>query len=323
MRFPLALLLLLCSMPTFASTPEPQVPERRFQEVWGYVIAGEEKALAAAFPITDLAYFGASLSARGDLVSVPDLRRVQTFSGRRHLVVALLDNQALAHMVLSPDFPVRARLIAAIAEAGSRYDGVQIDFETILTSDREHFWSFLKDLKRELGGRILSIALPARTKAVDDPFDYRKIEPLVDRIVVMAYDEHWSGSGPGPIASLAWGRKVAEYSMQVIPTAKLIMGAPLYGRAWIDKRLARAHVHSGVSQIQAEKGIAAAQRAEGIPTFSYQETVNVTVYYEDVESQKARLALYSGVGAKAVAFWRLGQEDPSLWPLVFGAEPQR
>ncbi|GAB1484682.1 hypothetical protein MASR2M78_35000 [Treponema sp.] len=170
-----------------------------FSEVWAYLMNGEERFLDASQPITDVAYFGAGMNASGRLAGVPDPARVRSIAPkvqRVHLVVAETSNLALTHFSIDPEFPLRAVLISEIAEAARLFDGVQIDFEAVLTKDAAHYQSFLFDLKAALGTKMLSVALPARWKAVGDPYDYPKIASIVDRVVVMAYDEHWSTSSP-------------------------------------------------------------------------------------------------------------------------------
>ena len=145
------------------------------------------------------------------------------------------------HFCLDPQFRLRDDLITAIAAAAEPYDGVQIDFETVSASDSDSFYEFLSILKKKLGSKTFSVALPARTRNVGDAFDYAKISSIADRIIVMAYDEHWSGSAPGSIASLEWCRKVSAYSRSIIPPSKLVMGLPFYGRAWATANPAKAY----------------------------------------------------------------------------------
>ena len=45
----------------------------------------------------------------------------------------------------------------------------------------------------------------------------------MDKIIVMAYDEHWATSAPGAIASLSWCKKIADYASSVIPKEKLVI----------------------------------------------------------------------------------------------------
>ena len=108
-----------------------------------------------------------------------------------------------------------------IAEAAGEFDGVQIDFEAVRENDRENFFSFLGELKARIAPKPLSAALYARTRDIpDDPYEYARVEPHTDRILVMAYDEHWSGGAPGPVASMDWCARVAEYARQKIPAGK-------------------------------------------------------------------------------------------------------
>ena len=109
----------------------------------------------------------------------------------------------------------------------------------------------------------------------------------------MAYDEHWSGSGPGSIASLAWCQKVAAYAVSVIGSDKLVMGLPFYGRAWAETSLSKAYRFSGISRLLTEKNVSDMARVDSVPSFSYSETVNVTVFYEDEQSIRDRAAMYS------------------------------
>jgi spore germination protein YaaH len=132
----------------------------------------------------------------------------------------------------------------------------------------------------------------------------------------MAYDEHWSGSKPGPIATMAWCRNVANYALQVIGKDKLIMGIPFYGRAWGSDNPAGAYIYSSIERIKNENHITEVRRENGIPTFDYQVPVSVNVYYEDDYSLAVRMDLYRSLGTKAVGFWRLGQETPAVWNLI-------
>jgi spore germination protein YaaH len=279
-------------------------------------MVGEEAALSKSMPISDIAYFGAGLDSSGSLVGVPARKATGSYKGRVHLVLAEIGNKALTHFALSPDYPVRKKLLDDLQKAVAGFDGVQIDFEAVLLKDKANYLSFLKSLKIRIGKKALSVALPPRTRSVDDAFDYRAVAALADRVVVMAYDEHWSGSEAGSIASFEWCAKVAEYSLEAIPRSKLVMGAPFYGRAWASANPAKAYRHPKISLLMVEKGIGEAGREEGVPFFEYDEQVHVRVYYEDPDSTEARLRLYEGLKVKRVAFWRLGYEAPGSWERV-------
>jgi len=285
-----------------------------FSEIWAYLMVGEEALLEPARgTVSDLCYFSAELSAYGELVKLPDYKRIAGFPGRKHLVVAEIGNHSLTHLCLDPAYPIRNRLIVSIAEAAKPYDGVQIDFEAIPARNRDDFVEFLRLLKEAVGPKIVSVALPARLSESGDSLGYARIAAVVDRVIIMAYDEHWSTSSPGPVASLGWCSKVAAYASSRIPAERLVMGLPFYGRAWGDKRPNRAYKFSDIEGLVSEKRVEAVMREQGIPWFRYEETVVVDVYFDDAASIRRRLGLYLDAGVRSVAFWRLGQEDPDAW----------
>jgi hypothetical protein len=295
--------------------PETELPASVFGEVWAYVVAGQEAALRPGLPISDIGYFGAEVDSYGALTDVPLRRKLPAFSGRVHLVVAC-NGRALSHFALLPGSAERKALVADLLSAANNFDGLQIDFENVPSRDAGVFLSFLEELRAGLGNKMFTIALPARFKKSTDAYDYAKIAPLVDRILVMAYDEHWSTSAPGPIASLSWCKRVAAYALDVIGREKLIMGIPFYGRAWGNINPSRAYFYTGIERLINEHKVTEIRRENGIPTFEYDTLVPVKVYYEDDYSLSTRMTMYQSMGVAAVGFWRLGQETAAVWKLL-------
>jgi spore germination protein YaaH len=284
-----------------------------FKEIWGYVQAGDEASLNTGWPVSDVVLFGAGIGSTGKLRGVPNRSALKKYSGRVHLVIAELSNYALLHFCMSPEFPIRAKLIDQIAEAAKHFDGVNIDFESVLTEDTENFISFLREIKKRIGKKTLSVALPARTKKTTEAYDYTRVAAVADRVIIMAYDEHWSGSKPGSVASLSWCSKVAQFALQTIGGVKLVMGIPFYGRAWGEINPSRAYRYPTVAKLIEEKGITAIGLADGSNYFEYVETIKVRVYFEDHRSVHRRATLYGGMGVGRIAFWRVGQEDSEIW----------
>ena len=287
-----------------------------FHEIWAYLMAGEEQFLPPQSPITDLAYFSARISSRGELYGSPDIRKLGALSARRHLVVAEVSNQAIVHFVLNPAYPLRDTLIRDIANAALPYDGVNIDFEMMRTDDGPAFLEFLRLLKQAISPRILSVCVPARTRKMNDAYDYEAIGLIADRVFVMAYDEHWSGSTAGPVSSISWASRVSSWAVQAVGPGKLVMGMPFYGRAWGNRNPAGAYRHSGVSRIIDETGSTWDRNPEGIPFFNFQETINYTLFFDDAESIRQRGLAYQRDGIRNIGFWRLGQEDPGVWKIL-------
>ena len=288
-----------------------------FNELWTYVLDGKEDLFDENCGATDVCYFGATVGTKGQLVGVPSVEKLKRFKGRIHLVIADT-NHTSTHFMLNPKYPLRKAFIRSIVEASKNFDGVQIDVEYVLQEDTANLHSFLKELRRRLpSGKIFSLAIPARIRKLKtDLYDYNQIVKMADKLFVMAYDEHWSGSKPGPVASLSWCDKVAAYAASVIPPEKLVMGQPFYGRAWSDDTSRGAYKLTSAQRIIEEQNLSPPQRKDGISYIKWTVTANVTLFYDDVESIHARSKIYKKYGITATGFWRTGLEDPEIWKLL-------
>jgi len=327
MRMAALLSALACrALAAWADGREPtagEVPRPVFGEIWAYLMRGEEDRLTGTEPITDLCYFSASMARNGRITSTverPSLTLKDGSKPRVHLVIAELSNPALMHFALDPRYGVTPLLIDDICRVAGDFDGVQIDFESVARDDAPVFHEFLRGLRGRLPpDKRLSIAVPARTRLIEDAYAYPKLAPIVDRLVIMAYDEHWSTSEAGPVASLPWCTKVVEYARSAVETGRIVMGLPLYGRAWPDKRLARALRFENIQELLAETQITPRYAPEHGPTFEYPENVTVTVFFDDLRSLMDKLWLYRARDIGAVSFWRIGQGPPELWSSIENA----
>ncbi|MCL2806046.1 MAG: glycosyl hydrolase family 18 protein [Treponema sp.] len=301
----------------FIREPPGDLPVTSFPEIWGYVIAGQEAALRRGLPITDVGYFGAEVDTYGKLSKVPNRNNLSSFPGRVHLTVTCF-SYPLTYFVLLPGSQQRRELIADLVAASANFDGLNIDFENIPVRAEASFISFIRELQRELPkDKIFSICLYGRIRAnPNDVYDYIKYVPYVDKVFVMAYDEHWSTSRAGPVSSIGWSRNVAEYSLRVVGHEKLVMGIPFYGRAWVDHNHHRALVYSSTERLINTHNVKDIRRDNGIPTFDYTASVNVKVFYEDEYSLSTRFEMYKSMGVRAIGFWRVGQETPRAWNIL-------
>lgn len=293
-----------------------------FPETWAYLMKGEEKYFPATSPITDVACFSASVDGDGNLkgghLRPPALPGANQGT-RYHLVITMPWNATLAHIYLDPKLPFRNRIIAGIVERAKPFDGVNIDFESINAADGTAYLNFLTALKKALPkDKIFSVAVMARweshkQKNPTDAFDYPFIGMIADRVIIMAYDEHYRGGGPGPIASLAWSEKIYTYALKTIDPDKLIMGIPLYGRGWQTPTLAKAYKNREVVEELLAKKIKPTSSPANGGSYRFTETVTISVHYETLQSLEAKLNLYSRRPIQGIACWRIGQEPNGFW----------
>ncbi len=306
----LSLVLMMVTLPVMASEP------LQFAETWGYVSMSRAGEYDDSVPLTDVLYFAADVNCYGELISVPKITTLKVTGKRRHLVF-ICDSKSLTHFVLNPRYDVRESIISQLVTAVQPFDGLNIDMEQVPARDGEDFLSFVQELRQRLPDKILSVCVPARTRAVaDDVYPYDRLAAICDRVFIMAYDLSWSGSDPGPIASVDWGNRIASYAKKKIPAEKIVMGIPFYGRTWASEPTAQAWYYSGAMRIMKEHGETVYTYTGDIPHFVYDATVHVTGWFNDAHSVGKLAETYREAGISKVGFWRIGQEDPAVWNLL-------
>ena len=288
-----------------------------FDEVWGYVMISRLKDYDDMTPLTDVGLFAAEINSYGELTNVPKRTAVgKNFKGRVHLVT-ICESTSLSHFCIDPKYGARKKIVQGLLEACEEFDGLQVDWELIPSRDADNFLSFLKELKKGLGKKPLTVCVPARTKTLkQDVYSYEKIGKIADRIMVMAYDEHWTGGPAGSIASMEWCEKIADYAKTVWPANKYIFGLPFYGRIWGNKSVKQALAFNGMNRTAHENGVVTIERERGVPHYKYTVEVEVEGWYEDAYSNVERSRMYKQKGYNCIAFWRMGQEDVAVWEWI-------
>jgi spore germination protein len=308
--------------------------------VAGYYVdydrASFEMVKTRANHMDQVVIFGWGFDAKGDLIG-QDQNLVKGLTGvqKRVLLFANLNqagfSRAVAQAILN-DPQVQARAIDAMLAKATQFGvaGIQIDFEDIAPADRQAYTNFLKRVKEKTQpkGLTLSAAVPAKTGDTrtgwGGAFDYPAIGQIVDYLYIMAYDEHWSGGPPGPVASLNWTEKVVRYAAGVIPTQKIVLGIPFYGYDWPVNGQAGAKARAfGSGRMTSRMAESSASvkwdpvAAENVATYKAAEGDRV-VWFPDQRSLDAKLRVAYQYNLKGIAIWRLGFEPDDWWDQLGG-----
>lgn len=243
-----------------------------------------------------------------------------------NMVGGTFTNQVV-HQVLS-DETLRKKLVDDILVNVKYYgyDGVEIDFEGIKGEDRAAFTTFLDELKQKLTPENLTLFIAVPAKTWDDTknvwsggYDYAAIGKIVDRVMIMSYDEHWSGGPAGPVSSLPWFENVAAFANKTIPKDKLLMGLPLYGYDWPETGKGRALLPTGIENLMKQYGgQVELDPVSSTPFYRYTDSKGVKhiVWFENNESIAKKVQVVQNFGFKGVGLWRLGYEKQELWQVI-------
>lgn len=221
----------------------------------------------------------------------------------------------------------RKNIVQLIKESllANHLDGINIDFENVDIKNKEDFVSFVRELGEALHPHGLIVSVDV-TRENPDPFwsgsyDRSKLGEAADYIIMMGYDEHWSGGGKaGSVSSLPWVSGGIQLLMKEVPSQKIILGVPFYTREWITD-LTTGTVTSydrsmtEVEQIIREKGLTKVWDAKAYQNYvEFKENGEKhQIWVEDETSMKYRRYLVNKYCLRGVAAWYIGQETPDIW----------
>jgi hypothetical protein len=207
-------------------------------------------------------------------------------------------------------------------------DGINVDVEKLDALDRPAYGEFLAALRTALLAALPEARLTVATEA--GPRGVLNAATAagagVDRVFLMGYDYHWSGSQPGsssPIDRLV-GTYTLRWSIDAyvdagVPRDRILLGLPLYGMQWRTEGVDRltAVIGQGVAWIPSRH--VTQLRANGFAPFrdeiehtEYIVTPDdpgyLLTYYDSPGTLRLKLALALDNGLAGGGFWALGYE---------------
>ena len=252
----------------------------------------------------------------------PALAALPKTGARRPRVMPIVSNAhdtvwdaASAEAVLTDPAAGQAVIAALTAQADAQgYAGYVLDFETLTPKAMAAYAPFLAQLHAALKPAHRELWVTAFVSA--DPALLRALGQATDAVVLMAYDQCWATSTPGPIAGLDWLTRGLDAKLADLDPAHTVVALGAYGYDWPEGGAAQV-VSASQAQALAAANHAAIVRnpAEANPHFAYTAPDGRAhqVWWLDAAAYRAQRTAALARHVRGVAVWRLGLEDPALW----------
>ncbi|WP_426334581.1 S-layer homology domain-containing protein [Paenibacillus silvae] len=238
-------------------------------------------------------------------------------------------NKEITHQMLSSSAN-REAVVKQVTSLVKTYKlgGINVDFENVDPSDRAGFTAFVTSLTTALHklGAVVSVDVsPDLGTDWTAAFDYVNLGEISDYMVLMSYEEHWSGDPkPGSVASLPWVERALATMLNEVANGKTILALPLYTRDWsmASPETASWDITLGEQGIRAA---AAGSRTQWDTSLS-QYRINYTaahaareIWAEESRSLSAKVLMSSEQNIAGLAYWYMGGETADVWNAITNA----
>ncbi len=236
-----------------------------------------------------------------------------------------LYGEAVDYVTLMSSSENRKNLIEALMSEADTYgfDGINIDFEQVKSSAGDDFIQFLRELSIETHKRQIVLSVDNYVPTEYTAFYNRKEQGFVcDYLVIMAYDEYYSGGGQaGSNASIDYVKNGIEKTKSVVDANKIINAIPFYTRVW---ESSNSGTSASMLTMENQSNWVSKTGVEPVWSDEYGQNVveyttdgtTVQCWLEDEESIKEKLQVMSAQQIAGVAEWKLGIEDKSIWDVI-------
>ncbi len=216
-------------------------------------------------------------------------------------------------------------------------DGINVDFEALSVDGvGNSYIQFIRELSLKCANNGIVLSVDNYVPSDYTRFYNRSEQALfADYVIVMAYDEHYSGSEEaGSVASIGYVTQGVEDTLKEVPANQLILGMPFYTRVWSETPASQptdeadsAAYYDLSSYATSMTEVSKLLKANGVePVWledvgqNYAEYQNNGVTYkiwiEDASSLEKKLTVMDHYGLAGGAFWKLGMEDSSIWDTI-------
>ena len=238
------------------------------------------------------------------------------------------------------------QIAAAVRDRGA--DGVNLDFEPLVSGRSDEFVALVRTIRTELSRikRGYQLTFDTTGWIGNYPIEAATAPGAADAIFIMGYDYRTATSG-----SAGWIAPLGGPTYDLVDTVlaftdrvsarKLILGVPYYGRAWSTvSNQPRAKTQTGTkygwsTAVTYDKAVALAKqhgrrydRRDASAWFAYKKR-NCSagagcvatwreVYYDDAQSLRAKYDMINRYGLRGAGIWALGYDGsrPELYKAI-------
>ncbi len=206
-----------------------------------------------------------------------------------------------------------ARKLGALV-AGRHDAGLVMDFEALPQRAMRDYLLFLTELRAAMpAGTQLAVTAPAE----DAAWPLADLARVSDRLIFMAYDQHWEGGTAGPIAAQDWFVQQVEAARRAVGPEKLIVALGSYAYDWHGGTTDALAIEEAWLAAHDSGADIAFDPASGNAAFAYDEDGRQhEIWMLDAATSWNQLQALKRLGLGNIALWRLGSEDPGIWPDV-------
>ena len=263
---------------------------------------------------------------KGNYTSIASKDYVDAAHKKNLQVWPLIDNfsKDISTLKILSSSENRKNLISNLIADAKKYgfDGINIDFESLTQDNAPHFIQFIRELSVSCRNNkiVLSVDVPIPA-SYNMYYERDELAEVVDYVINMGYDEHYSGSDEGSSASIDFVKNSITDSLTEVPKEKLINAVPVYTRVWTkenDKVTSTALGMVGAATWVKENNVNLTWDDE-VGQYVGQTTVgNATKYIwvEDERSMKLKMDAVKEADLAGVAVWKLGLEPKEIWDVI-------
>lgn len=259
--------------------------------------------------------FGDSKGTINDYSSATAVENIHSKGMKVWPLISDVENKVDLLEILSSK-TLRRRMINRIIDDAKylKYDGINIDFETVTVESAASYLQFIRELSVETRKNNITLSIDVYAPREHNKFyNLRELNVFADYVIVMDYDEHYPGGNKiGSISSINFVKENMEKASEYVEKSRIINALPLYTRIWGVNENGSIVSNKAVSMMTAEK----IARENGA-TINFDESVgqNVATYkkgdvdykiwLEDAKSLKLKFEKTKELSINNFAFWRI------------------